>query len=121
MVELIIWLVSVLVAIGAAIIVVQLIAKPMRALLGSNSYMACAERFYIRAFALAVYLSTLASVVGRSLPSPEEPQKSMSTMEYVWWVIDGLESAFWSISLFLLGFVVLLTIVLAVLGRYREQ
>ena len=120
MVELIIWLVSVVVAVVAAIIVVRLLEKPMRALLGSNSYMACAERFYIRAFALAVYLSTLAAVVGRSPPKAEEG-KSISTMEYVWWVIDGLESAFWSISLFLLGFVVLLTIVLAVLGRYRDQ
>ena len=85
MVELIVWLVSVLAAVGAAIIVVQLIARPMRALLGSNSYMACAERFYIRAFALAVYLSTLASVVGRSVPGSKEADKSMSRIKQTYY------------------------------------
>ena len=120
MLGLITWIVLVVLAIVAAIIVVHLIAKPMRALLGANSYMAPAQAFYVRAFALALCLGALAAVVGRSIPGPEQG-KSMAAMEYVWWVANGLEPAFWSISLFLFGFVVVLTIVLAVLGRYRDQ
>ena len=115
------WLIFVAVAIVAAIIVVRLVAKPMRALLGANSYMAPGQAFYVRAFALAVYLGTLATVVGRSVPGPEEGKESMALMEYVWWVAEGLEPAFWSMALFLMGFVILLTIVLAVLGRYRDE
>lgn len=107
------WLIFVAIAIGLAFVVVHLVAKPMRFLLGANSYMAPAQRFYVRAFAMVIYLSTLASVLDREFPPPND-------MEYVWWVADGLKPAFWSMSLFLLGFVVLLTIVLAVLGRYRD-
>lgn len=115
--ELIGWLIFVGVAIGLAIIVVRLVAKPMRAMLGANSYMKPGQSFYVRAFGMVIYLSTLAVVVRREFPSPEEK----FDMEYVWWVADGLEPAFWSMSLFLLGFVVLLTIVFAVLGRYRDK
>ena len=117
---LIAWLILAALAIVATIIVVRLIAKPMRVLLRANSYMAPAQTFYVRAFALALCLGALAAVVGTSLPKPEQG-KSMAAMEYVWWVANGLAPAFWSISLFLFGFVVILTIVLAVLGRYRDQ
>ena len=120
MLGLITWLIFVVLAVVGAIIVIGLIAKPMRALLRASPYTAPAENFYIRAFSLALYLGTLAAVVGRDIPGPEEG-KSMATMEYVWWVANGLEPAFWSISLFLFGFVVVLTIVFAALGRYRDE
>lgn len=114
------WLIFVALAIVVAIIVVRLIGKPMRALLGANSYMAVAQSFYLRAFALVLYLGVLAAVVGKPIPGPEVG-KSMASMEYVWWVANNLEPAFWSISLFSFGFVVVLTILLAVLGRYRDE
>ena len=45
----------------------------------------------------------------------------MTGMEYVWWVVGGLENAFWSIGIFLLVYVLLLTILFAALGRYRDE
>jgi len=45
----------------------------------------------------------------------------MAAMEYAWWVVNRLEPAFWAAALFLIGYVVLLTILFAVLGRYRDQ
>ena len=38
-----------------------------------------------------------------------------------WWAVDGLDWVFWSASLFLIGYVLLLTILFAVLGRYRDE
>jgi len=107
------------VAIAVAAAIAFLLVRPMRALLSSNAHLAPAESFYLRAFALTVMLGALAAVVGRSMPSPEKG-KSMTAMEYVWWVVGGLEPAFLSIALFLMGYVVLLTILFAVLGRYRD-
>jgi predicted permease len=42
-------------------------------------------------------------------------------MEWVWWTVDGLKPVCWSVLGILMGYVLLLTILYAVLGRYREQ
>ena len=117
---LIAWIVLAAVSVAIAVAVVCLIARPMGKLLASNSYMAPGQSFYVRAFALVLFLGTLATVAGRYIPSPDK-RESMTVMEYVWWVAGGLESAFWSLALFLVGYVVLLTILFAVLGRYRDE
>ena len=118
---LIAWIVMAALVIVAAAIIICMIAKPMRALLGANSYMAPAKSFYVRAFGLTVFLGALASIVGRQPLAAAEGQGHRAAMEYVWWVAGGLGSAFWSIALFLAGYVLLLTVLFAVLGRYRDQ
>ena len=116
---LIAWIVLAAMTLGVVVAAVCLIRKPMRALLGANSYIAPSQDFYVRAFALVLSLSALAAIAGRDMPCPDQ-KKSMVAIEYIWWVLDGLEPAFWSIALFLMGYVVLLTILFAVLGRYRD-
>ncbi len=116
---LIAWIILAVLAVSASVTVVCLIAKPMRNLLGANSYMAPAQSFYVRAFALAASLGALATIADKNIPCPDQ-RKSMAAMEYVWWVVDGLEPVFWSVALFLMGYVLLLTILFAVLGRYRD-
>ena len=120
MLPLIVWLIFIILAFLLTIIVICLIAKPMRQLLGANPHTIVAQSFYIRAFALTLLLGTLASIVGRSPPGPTG-KESMAAMEYVWWMVEGLSPAFWNIALFMMGFVALLSIVFAVLGRYRDQ
>ena len=117
---LIAWIVLAALAIAVAVAVTCLIAKPMGTMLGSNSYMAPGRKFYVRAFAVAASLAALATIAGRSPPCPDQGE-SMAAMEYAWWIVGSLEPAFWSIVLFLGGFVALLTILFAVLGRYRDQ
>ncbi len=117
---LIAWIVLATLTVGVAITTVCLIAKPIRSLLGANSYMAPAQSFYVRALVLAASLGALATVAGKDMPC-EDQRKAFAAMEYVWWVADGLEPALWSITLFLMGYVLLLTILFAVLGRYRDQ
>ena len=116
---LIAWIVLAILAVGVAVTIVYLIRKPMRALLSANSYIAPAQDFYVRAFALTASLVALATITGISIPCPDQ-RKSMAAMEYVWWAMDGWEPLFWSIALFLMGYVLLLTILFAVLGRYRD-
>ncbi len=116
---LIAWIVMAIIAIGLAVTITYLIRKPMRRMLGANSYIAPAQGFYVRTFTLAASLVALATIAGRSMPCPDQ-RKSMKAMEYVWWVMDGWEPLFWGIALFLIGYVVLLTIVFAVLGRYHD-
>ena len=116
---LIAWIVLAALAIAVAVAVTCLIAKPMGTMLGSNSYMAPGRKFYVRAFAVAASLAALATIAGRNIPAADKGE-SMAAMEYVWWVVGGLQPAFLSIALFLMGYVVVLTILLAVLGRYRD-
>lgn len=117
---LIAWMVLAVLAVAAAATVVQLIRRPMTELLGANSYIAPAQRFYVRAFAVMLALGALATMASRGLPCPDQ-RKSMAAMEYVWWVVDGLGPLFWSVALFVIGYVALLTILFVVLGRYRDQ
>lgn len=114
------WIALAVLALGTAASVACLLRKPMHELLGANSYVAPAQRFYVRAFALVVSLGALAAIVGKDLPCSDQ-RKEMTGMEYVWWVVGGLENAFWSIGIFLLVYVLLLTILFAALGRYRDE
>lgn len=93
---------------------------PMLELLRSNSRMAPGARFYVRSFALIVALAALAAATDFHLPCAEQSE-SMTFMGCVWWAIDGLDSVFLSASLFLIGYVLLLTILFTVLGRYRDE
>ena len=63
----------------------------------------------------------------RQVPGPTatqpttRPDQSPTLMECVWKVADNLEGLIWPILIVLAGYVVLLSLVFAVLGRYREQ
>ncbi len=114
------WIVLAATAAGVAGLMTWLMGGAMRRLFHANAYMKPGQDFYVRAFAIVVTLGTLASVAGTSLPCTDQ-RKSMAAMEYAWWVVSCLEPAFWAAALFLVGYVVLLTILFAVLGRYRDQ
>ena len=92
-----------------------IIRKPMRNLLSVNSYISPARAFYTRAFIMIVSLGALASVV--ELDAPDSDQAGM---ECVWWAVENLEPVLWSTALFSMGFVLMLTILYAVLGRYHD-
>jgi hypothetical protein len=90
----------------------------MRDLLSTNSYITPARKFYLRTFALVLFLATLGIVVAAGKPCDEQ---SKSFMPCVWWVFDGLEPVLWTVTLALGAYVVLITILFAVLGRYRDE
>ena len=113
------WIVLIVLATAMAAGIVWLMTKPMRSLLSANSYMAPAQSFYTHAFAAVISLGALAAVASAHPPCADQ-RKSMTAMQYVWWVVDGLEPLAWTTVLFLMGYVVLLTVLFLVMGRYRD-
>jgi hypothetical protein len=87
----------------------------MRELLEANSYVSPAKAFYLRAFTILVFLAALATVSEVDIPGPDK-----AFMEYVWWIVDAANPAFWALSIWVFAYAVLLTILFVVLGRYRD-
>lgn len=117
MISLIVWLALALLCALVFILVVVTIRKPMDDLLKVNSYISPAAKFYLRSFYLIILLAVLAVIAAAQGPSGEQSQ---NFMQCVWWVASNVSSVLWSVLLSIGGYVVLLTILFAVLGRYRD-
>jgi len=118
MVALIVWIALVLLAGVICVAVIFAIRKPMGELLKANSYISPARKFYLRSFSLVMLLATLGVIVAARGPCAEQ---SKCFMQGVWWVVDNLSPVLWSVTLSLGGYVLLLTILFAVLGRYHDE
>jgi len=116
MAGLVVW--SVLVALTGVICIVVVCAlrRPMDELLKANSYVSPARNFYLRTFTVLVFLAALATVCKTDTPSSDK-----EFLEYVWWVVAALQTTFWALSFWLIGYVALLTLLFVVLGRYHDQ
>ena len=118
MVALIVWIALVLLAGVVCLAVIFATRKPMSELLKSNSYISPARRFYMRSFSLIIFLATLGTIVETGGPCAEQ---SRNSMECVWWAVGSLSPVLWSATLSLGGYVLLLTILFAALGRYHDK
>lgn len=118
MAALITWIAMVILAGAVCVAVIFAIRKPMRELLGANSFISPASKFYIRSFSLVIFLAALVVIVARGGPCARQ---SESFMQCVWWVVDNLSPVLWSAILSLGGYTLLLTILFAVLGRYHDK
>lgn len=118
MATLIVWIALVLLAGSVCVAVILAIQKPMSELLKANSYISPAGKFYLRSFCLIIFLATLAVIVAAGGPCAEQ---SKTFMQCVWWVVDHLSPVLWSATLSLGGYILLLTILFAVLGRYHDE
>ena len=115
MVGLIVWLVLVVVTGIVCVAVISAVRKPMQELLGANSYISPARSFYLRAFTVLVFLAALAAV-----SETDTPEADKACMEYVWWIVKAAQPLFMALSLWLIGYAALLTLLFVVLGRYRD-
>jgi len=118
MVALVIWIVLALLAAAVCLIVIGAIRKPMNELLSANSYVSPARGFYVRSFCLIIFLATLATIISAGGPCAEQ---SKTFMEGVWWIVDSLSPVLWCATVSLGGYALLLTILFAVMGRYRDK
>jgi len=114
------WIVLAVVSGGGVAVVAALMRRPMRTLLTANAHLAPAAGFYGRGFVIVLVLAALAAVVDRSGACPQQAA-AKTCMEWVWWTVDALKPVCWSVLGILMGYVLLLTILYAVMGRYREQ
>lgn len=72
--------------------------------------------FYLRLFSICLFFIVLSSVLEINF----DLKVNSPFMEYVWRVASGLSSVFRNISLFLLGYLTLITILVAVLRNKHE-
>ena len=89
----------------------------MNELLKANSYISPDSKFYLRSFSLVLLLAALGVIVSAEGLCSEQ---SKNFMQCVWWVGDHLSSVIWGALLAIGGYALLLTILYAVLGRYRD-
>jgi len=118
MVGLIVWLISVALAVVICVAVICAVRRPMRELLGVNSYISPARKFYLRAFTVLVFLAALATISKTDIPTGDEGPKAF--MEYVWWVVGAVQPVFSALSFGLIIYAALLAVLFVVLGRYRD-
>ena len=118
MVASIAWVALALLAGVVCLLVIATIRKPMNQLLKANSYISPARKFYLRSFCLIILLATLGTIVSTDEPCEEQ---SGHLMPGIWWILRSLSPVLWSAILSIGGYALLLTILFAVLGRYRDE
>jgi len=107
-------------AAAVAAVLIGVARKPLLELFRGNAHMAPGARFYARSFILVVVLGILAAVTGYHGPCPDQAE-SMGFWECLWRALDQLEPVLRAACLFLLGYVLLVTVLFAALGRYHVE
>ena len=99
------------------LIVFLLVWRPIRRLLSANARLQQARPFFIRTLFVLLIIAAITPIVGESLDLPEDS----AFMEYVWQAAGNLSGTLMSIGLYLFGFVIVMTVLSAALGRYRDE
>ena len=93
-----------------------LIARSLRGLLDEVIKIPSGTTFYMRLLMLGLLLISLATVLQVRFTLTEHAK----FMEYVWKITSGLESQFSFICMFLFGYAVLITILVAALKKRND-
>lgn len=124
---LMVFLVGLGMALVAALVVFVLVYPPMRRMLGVNSALRATRSFYGRTFFIVMLLAAWMPILeSMNLPTASSDKAAEAAgempafMETVWDVADDLENVCLSVGIFLLAYVVVLTIVYAAVGRIRD-
>ena len=104
-------------AIVVGLIVFLLVWGPMRRLLGANDRLQQARAFFVRTLFIVLLLAAMAPVAGKGVTLDEDAR----FMQYVLQAAGRLNDVLLYVGLYLFGFVVLMTILTASLGRYRGE
>ena len=103
-------------AVGVALVVFFLIRKSLRALLDEVVGLPSCKTFYTRILLLGMLFLALSVALQTDFAFKEDA----AFMRYVWEVADGLSSTFLEICLFMTGYLVIVTILVAALRRRHE-
>lgn len=102
-------------ALATAIVVHLLIRTSLRGLLDETIKLPAGTTFYTRILLIGLLFIALSATLKTGFTLND----GAAFMEYVWRVGDGLSSAFGNICLFLVGYLFIVTILVAVLRRKR--
>jgi hypothetical protein len=111
-----VWAVLSAVTVVVCISISLAVRKPMRDMLSTNSYILPARAFYLRSFTVLLLLGAFSMIFKADVPDKEKV-----FMEYVWWIVDTLQPVFFALSIWMIVYAGLLTILFAVLGRYKNE
>jgi len=105
------------VSMGLAAILYASLRKTLRNLLDDVVKLPPATTFYLRTFFVCLFFFTFSAV----LQTTFDLKEGKPFMEFVWRVASGLSSFFHTISLFLLSYLLLATILVVVLRRKNDE
>ena len=111
------WLCLVASGLVISVAVYLLLRWSLKHLLDDVVRLVSARKFYLRVLLVTLVFGALAATVGVTIAQ----EKDKPFMDAVWQVAQSLDSAFWSLLVILMVYVVLVTILIAALGRRREQ
>ena len=101
----------------AGLLVFLLVWLPMRRMLGANDRLKQTRPFFVRTLLLVMLLGAIAPVIGDEV----NLSAGSATMEYVWQAAGMLGTTCMVLAIYLFGFVVVMTILAASLGKYRDE
>ena len=102
-------------ALGA--VVFALIWLPLRKLLRANSLLVATAPFFTRTLLIVLVIGALAPIVGESLDINDQT----AAMEIVWQAADKLGNSLLAVGLYLFGFVIVMAVLAATLGRHHDE
>jgi cbb3-type cytochrome oxidase subunit 3 len=111
------FVVLLIISIAIALIVYALARKSLRSLLEEVVKLPSGTTFYMRLFLIGLVFIALSSALDVQFDLKEKA----AFMEYVWRVADGLSSTFGITCLFIVGYLLLITILVAVLRKRNDK
>lgn len=103
-------------SLGTALVVYAMLRKSLHALLDEVVRLPSGTTFYQRLFAISLVFIALSA----ALKTEFDLEEGSAFMEYVWKVACGLSSVFAHTCLFCLGYLVLITVLVAVLRSRND-
>ncbi len=104
-----------MISIGVALIVYALTRRSLRHLLDDVIKLPSGTSFYLRLFSIGLFFIAFSA----SLEIKFDLKADASFMEYVWKIAIGLSTVFGNTCLFIIGYLTLITVLLAVL-KYKN-
>lgn len=111
------YLVLFVLAAAVGLVLFLLVWRPARKLLSANDRLLAARPFFIRTLFLLIMIGAIAPVIGETAGAGADA----AFMEHVWQAAGQLQETVIFSGLYLFGFVLVLTILAASLGRFRDE
>lgn len=107
--------ITLVVCVGVALLVLLLIWRSLAGLLNELLKLPPATMFYLRVLAIVMTFGAVSGALGKY-----DLKKEAVFIEYVWRLAEGLSAALTNMSLYLAEYLLLVTVLVAVLRRRHE-
>jgi preprotein translocase subunit SecG len=105
------------ISVGAAVGVHMLVRRSLRNLLDELVSLPAATSFYLRVLLTGLILIALSAALGNSF----DLKAGSALMEYVWRAASGVSSVLGQVCWFVVAYLIVVTVLIAVLRRRHDQ